>query len=454
MKTLRIGSGAGYSGDRIEPAIELAEHGDLDYLVFECLAERTIALAQQARLLDPQAGFDPLLGERMRRVLPFVGRGADGSRRRLRVITNMGAANPLAAAQEVRRIAGELGLAGLKVVALTGDDVLATLLGDPSQILDNGKTLASLGERLISANAYLGVDGIIEALRADADVVITGRVADPSLFLGPQMFEFGWAADDWSLLGRGTLVGHLLECAGQISGGYFADPGFKDVPDLARLGFPLAEVDATGRAVISKVAGSGGRIDTATCTEQMIYEVHDPAAYLTPDVSADFSGVSFSVQGLDRVLAEGADGRARPQSLKVSVGYLDGWIGEGQISYGGPGALARGRLARDVVLERLKLTGVVFEEIRVELIGVDALHGSELGSRADSEPWEVRLRVAARCVDRAEAVRIGNEVETLYTNGPYGGGGASKAVRQVVAVASLLLPRDAVTLQIHSEDLA
>ncbi|MGF6127084.1 hypothetical protein QF019_002293 [Pseudomonas frederiksbergensis] len=454
MKTLRIGSGAGYSGDRIEPAIELAEHGDLDYLVFECLAERTIALAQQARLLDPQAGFDPLLGERMRRVLPFVGRGADGSRRRLRVITNMGAANPLAAAQEVRRIAGELGLAGLKVVALTGDDVLATLLGDPSQTLDNGKTLASLGERLISANAYLGVDGIIEALRADADVVITGRVADPSLFLGPQMFEFGWAADDWSLLGRGTLVGHLLECAGQISGGYFAEPGFKDVPDLARLGFPLAEVDATGRAVISKVAGSGGRIDTATCTEQMIYEVHDPAAYLTPDVSADFSGVSFSVQGLDRVLAEGADGRARPQSLKVSVGYLDGWIGEGQISYGGPGALARGRLARDVVLERLKLTGVVFEEIRVELIGVDALHGSELGSRADSEPWEVRLRVAARCVDRAEAVRIGNEVETLYTNGPYGGGGASKSVRQVVAVASLLLPRDAVTLQIHSEDLA
>ncbi|MDN3222421.1 acyclic terpene utilization AtuA family protein [Pseudomonas nunensis] len=454
MKTLRIGSGAGYSGDRIEPAIELAEHGDLDYLVFECLAERTIALAQQARLLDPQAGFDPLLGERMRRVLPFVGHGVEGQRRRLRVITNMGAANPLAAAQEVRRIAGELGLSGLKVVALTGDDVLTTLLGDPSQVLDNGKTLASLGERLISANAYLGVDGIIEALQADADVVITGRVADPSLFLAPQMFEFGWTADDWSLLGRGTLVGHLLECAGQISGGYFADPGFKDVPDLARLGFPLAEVDATGRAVISKVAGSGGRIDTATCTEQMIYEVHDPAAYLTPDVSADFSGVSFSVQGPDQVLASGAEGRVRPQSLKVSVGYLDGWIGEGQISYGGPGALARGRLAREVVLERLKLTGVVYEDIRAELIGVDALHGTELGSRTDSEPWEVRLRVAARCADRAEAVRIGNEVETLYTNGPYGGGGASKSVRQVVAVASLLLPRDAVTLQIHSEDLA
>ncbi|KPY33315.1 MULTISPECIES: acyclic terpene utilization AtuA family protein [Pseudomonas syringae group] len=450
MKTLRIGSGAGYSGDRIEPAVELAEHGELDYLIFECLAERTIALAQQARLSDPDAGYDPLLSERMRRVLPFVGRTA-GSRR-LRVITNMGAANPLSAAREVRRIAAELGLSGLKVAALTGDDVLAALQTDASRLLDNGMTLASLGDRLISANAYLGAEGIVQALEADADVVITGRVADPSLFLAPQMFEFGWSADDWNLLGRGTLVGHLLECAGQISGGYFADPGLKDVPDLARLGFPLAEVNAAGQATITKVEGSGGRIDTATCTEQLIYEVHDPSAYLTPDVSADFSGVSFHADAENRVQVAGADGRARPETLKVSVGYLDGWIGEGQISYGGPGALARAQLAREVVLERLRLTGVIVEDLRAELIGVDALHGSELGSRATAEPWEVRLRIAARCVERSEAVRVGNEVETLYTNGPYGGGGATKAVRQVVAVASLFLPREAVNPVIHLED--
>ncbi|MEE4142417.1 acyclic terpene utilization AtuA family protein [Pseudomonas viridiflava] len=450
MKTLRIGSGAGYSGDRIEPAVELAEHGELDYLIFECLAERTIALAQQARLSDPDAGYDPLLSERMRRVLPFVGRTA-GSRR-LRVITNMGAANPLAAAREVRRIAAELGLSGLKVAALTGDDVLDALQTDASRLMDNGMTLASLGDRLISANAYLGAEGIVQALEADADVVITGRVADPSLFLAPQMFEFGWAADDWTLLGRGTLVGHLLECAGQISGGYFADPGFKDVPDLARLGFPLAEVNAAGQATITKVEGSGGRIDTATCTEQLIYEVHDPSAYLTPDVSADFSGVSFQREAENRVQVAGADGRARPETLKVSVGYLDGWIGEGQISYGGPGALARAQLAREVVLERLKLTGVIVEDLRAELIGVDALHGSELGSRATAEPWEVRLRIAARCIERSEAVRVGNEVETLYTNGPYGGGGATKAVRQVVAVASLFMPREAVNPVIHLED--
>ncbi|MDT3231049.1 acyclic terpene utilization AtuA family protein [Pseudomonas sp. rhizo25] len=440
MNTLRIGSGAGYSGDRIEPAVELAEQGDLDYLVFECLAERTIALAQQVRISDPQGGYDPLLGERMRRVLPFVGRLA--GRRRLRVITNMGAANPLAAAIEVRRIASELGL-GLKVVAVVGDDVLHALPGE--QLLDNGQTVGSLGERLISANAYLGVDGILEALRVDADVVITGRVADPSLFLAPQMFEFGWAFDDWQRLGRGTLVGHLLECAGQVSGGYFADPGFKDVDDLARLGFPLAEVDADGHALITKVAGSGGRVSRATCAEQLIYEVHDPAAYLTPDVTADFSQVGFVEENVDRVRVQGADGRARPEQLKVSVGYLDGWIGEGQMSYGGPGAVARAKLARDVVLKRLELMGVKMQEVRAELVGMDALHGQ----RSSVEPWEVRLRVAARCEDRSEAVRVGNEVETLYTNGPSGGGGASKNVRQVVAVASLLLPREAVKPRIE-----
>lgn len=453
MKTIRIGSGAGYSGDRIEPAIELAEHGELDYLVFECLAERTIALAQQSRLVDPSSGYDPLLSERMRRVLPFVGKGTDGTRRRLRIITNMGAANPLGAASEIRRIAAELGLSGLKVAALTGDDVLAALLQQPDQTLDNGRSLRSLGDRLISANAYLGAEGIIQALRADADVIVTGRVADPSLFLAAQMFEFGWAEDDWALLGRGTLVGHLLECAGQVSGGYFADPGFKDVPDLDRLGFPLAEIDAAGNALISKVAGSGGRIDTATCTEQMLYEVHDPAAYLTPDVSADFTHAAFESIARNQVRVQGADGHARPETLKVSVGFLDGWIGEGQMSYGGPGALARGQLAKDIVLKRLALTGVACEDIRAELIGVNALHGSHLGARAEGEPWEVRLRVAARCMDKNDAVRVGNEVETLYTNGPYGGGGASKSVRQVVAVASLFLPRDAVKLQVHIEDM-
>jgi hypothetical protein len=448
MKTLRIGSGAGYSGDRIEPAVELAEKGQLDYLVFECLAERTIALAQLERLGNPLRGYDPLLLERMRRILPFV-QGSAGRGRRLRVITNMGAANPRQAAREVARLATSLGVAGLKIVALCGDDVLEALRAQPQQRLDNGQSIAQLGERLLSANAYLGADGIVQALAADADIVITGRVADPSLFLAPQMFEFGWAADDWPRLGQGTLTGHLLECAGQITGGYFADPGHKDVSDLARLGFPLAEVDDSGRATLGKVAGSGGRLDRATCTEQVLYEVHDPACYLTPDVSADFSAVDFRQLGENSVLAFGADGRARPERLKVSVGYQDGWVGEGQMSYGGPNALARARLAGAIVVERLGLTGVITREVRVDLIGVDALYGDTLAPAG--EPNEVRLRVTARCDDRDQAARIGNEVETLYTNGPAGGGGASKGLRQVVAVASVLIPRTAIQLELHTE---
>ena len=234
-----------------------------------------------------------------------------------------------------------------------------------------------------------------EALQKGADVIITGRVADPSLFLAPLMFEFGWSRDDWNRLGQGTVIGHLLECAGQVTGGYFADPGLKDVPDLARLGFPVAEVSEDGSAVITKVKGSGGRVTPATCKEQLLYEIHDPSQYITPDVVADFTGVTIEASGEDAVTVRGGRGRPRTDSLKVCIGCLDGYIGEGQISYGGAGAVARARLARDIVLERLELAGVRYDEIRTELIGVDALHGQNI-PRDTGEPYEVRLRVAGR----------------------------------------------------------
>jgi hypothetical protein len=301
-------------------------------------------------------------------------------------------------------------------------------------------------DNVVSANAYLGAEPIAEALRRDAHVVITGRVADPSLFLAPISVHHGWAADDWTLAGRGTLVGHLLECAGQVTGGYFADPGTKDVPDLARLGFPIAEVEADGSAVITKVAVSGGSVTGATCKEQLLYEIHDPASYVTPDVVADFSTTRVTDLGGDCVRVEGAGGRPRPESLKVSVGQFDGWIGEGQISYAGTGAKARGRLAAAIVTERLRLIGVAPLELRANLIGVDALHG-ERGAR-ESEPYEVRLRVAARTATSADAWRVAREVESLYTNGPAGGGGASTSVRQVLAMRSTLVPRDRVSWRV------
>ncbi|WP_322077515.1 acyclic terpene utilization AtuA family protein [Burkholderia cepacia] len=437
-RRVRIGAGAGYSGDRIEPAVELAEHGQLDYLVFECLAERTIAIAQQARRQDPSLGYDPLLDARMRAVLPVaVPKG-------VRIVSNMGAANPRAAARRTARIAQSLGVAGLKVAAVEGDDVLDVVLRGAFRFEESGDDVAAYRDRIVSANAYLGAAPIVDALVAGADVVLTGRVADPSLFAAPLIHAFGWRMDDWDTLGAATVVGHLLECAGQVTGGYFADPGYKDVPNLARLGFPIGEVAADGSVVITKVPHAGGRVSAATCKEQLLYEIHDPARYLQPDVVADFTHVTVAEEAADRVRVTGGRGTARPDTLKVSVAYVDGWIGEGQISYGGPGALERARLALGIVRERLALTGVAATELRFDLIGVDALYGDATPA-VRGEPAEVRVRVAGRAASAGEAARIGNEVETLYTNGPAGGGGAFKSTREVIAVQSVLLPRAAVT---------
>jgi hypothetical protein len=435
MRTIRIGSGAGYSGDRIEPALELAEKGGIQYLVFECLGERTVALAQQARMKNPDSGFDPLLEERMRAVLPACVAGG------IQIVTNMGAANPLAAARKTAEIAKSLGLSSLKIAAVIGDDVLEACRDGDLPIMEFEGTIKQLGNRLLSANAYLGAEPMAKALSAGADIVITGRASDPALFLAPMIHAFGWAMDDWNLLGQGTVAGHLLECAGQITGGYFADPGYKDVPDLARLGFPIGEVGEDGSLVITKVEGSGGAVTAQTCKEQLLYEVHDPTQYIQPDVVADFSQVRVEEIASNRVRVSGGRGTQRTATLKVSVGYVDSFIGEGQISYAGPGALARGRLALEIVRERLKLTGVAASELRFELIGVDSLHGPQVSTHA-REPYEVRVRVAGRTENLREAVRIGNEVETLYTNGPAAGGGAFKSARDVVAVASVLLPRE------------
>lgn len=442
MRTTRIGSGAGYSGDRIDPAVELVRGGAISYLVFECLAERTIALAQKARLIDPDGGYDPLLEERMAAVLP------DCMRNGTRIVTNMGAANPVAAAARTRDVALRLGLRGVRIAAVTGDDVLSIIRAGSYALEAPGYSSDEMSRRIISANAYVGAEPIVAALAAGADVVITGRVADPSLFLAPLIHEFGWSTGDWNLLGQGTVVGHLLECAGQLTGGYFADPGFKDVPDLAHLGFPLAEVAEDGSAVVTKVAGSGGLITRATCTEQLLYEIQDPAAYFTPDVIADFSQVRFEQTGPDRVAVSGGRGNARPATLKVLVGFQDGYVGEGQISYAGPGALRRAQLARDILAERLR--PYALQELRFDFIGVNAIHGESL-SRMECEPWEVRLRAAARSQAARDAAMVFREVEALYTNGPAGGGGVTGSTRETVGILDTFVPREIVVPQIQFE---
>jgi Acyclic terpene utilisation family protein AtuA len=425
---LRIGCGAGFAGDRLDAAVALAERGELDYLVLECLAERTIALAQLRRRKDPTQGYDPRLERRIEQLLPIL------KRRGTRLVSNLGAANPLSAADVIVSIARRLGLT-IKVAVVTGDDVLDALPHD-ARVMEGGAPLSDYAP-LVSANAYLGFDALLPALETGADVIITGRVADPSLFLAPIAHHYGWKQDDYDRIARGTCIGHLLECAGQICGGYFADPGRKDVPEMAWLGYPYADVDADGNAEIGKVAGTGGCITRQTATEQLLYEVTDPRGYLTPDVIADFSTVKLDQSGTDRIRVGGARGHARPLQLKVSVGYIAGYVGEGEIAYGGTNALARGRLAADIVRERLDSQ---FPEIRFDLIGSTSLHGRAF--TADENPYEIRLRVAARAPTAEQAAVIGEEVEALYTNGPAGGGGARRYVHEQIGIVSTLIDRD------------
>ena len=444
QKKIRIGSGAGYSGDRIEPAVELAEKGDLDYLVFECLAERTIAIALQNKRMDPEKGYDPLLEQRMAACLPVC------HEKGITIITNMGAANPVSAVEKTAAIARKLGLKGMKLAAVTGDDVMGLISRGEFEPMEGEGSLEGIMDRIISANAYLGAGPVVGALEQGARVIITGRVADPALFMAPAIHEFGWSFNDYRLLGKGTILGHLLECAGQITGGYFADPGFTEVPGITRLGFPLAEVSPDGTYVITKVADAGGMVTPATCKQQLLYEVGDPTTYISPDVIADFSGVNLEQTGTDRVVVTGGTGRKKTGMLKVSVGYRDSYIGEGQISYGGPGALQRARLAQEIVQQRFADMELQSSEVKYDLIGINSLYGD---LNKGNEPYEVRLRVAARTNTMKEAMRVGNEVETLYTNGPAGGGGATKSAREIIAIKSVLIKEDLVNPMILYMDI-
>jgi hypothetical protein len=434
MRIIRLGAGAGYSGDRILPAVELAEKGNLDYLIFECLAERTVALAQLEKIKNSNLGFDPLLKDRMRAVLLTC------KEKRVKIITNMGAANPKAAAEEILDIAKELGIQSLKIGLVSGDDVLSVVISGDFLTTEAGDPISALKNKIISANAYLGCEPIVEALKLGADIVITGRVSDPALFLAPLMYEFDWSASDWKLLSQGILAGHLLECAAQVTGGYFADPGYRDVPNLENLGFPIAEVSEDGTVIITKVEGAGGYVTKATCSAQLLYEIDDPSQYFQPDITADFSKVTITELAPNRIKVENAGGAERPSNIKVTIGLRDGFIGDGQISYAGLGAVSRGQLALQVLQKRIEASGTQFLDIRYELIGLNAIHGDHLSQ--GYEPYEVRVRVAARANTIKEAEFVVNEVEAMYLNGPAGGGGATKLVREVISVVSTLIPRE------------
>ncbi len=439
-KTIRIGSGAGYSGDRIDPAVGLIKKGHLDFIVFECLAERTIALAQLQKKQNPELGYDPLLEKRMKACLPHC------ASKKVKLISNMGAANPVAAAQKTAAIAQNLGLNNLKIAAVFGDDVKSMLEFETQTFLESGDSISAIGEQIISANAYMGVEGILSALKEDVDVILTGRVADPALFLAPIIHEFGWSLEDYPLLGKGTALGHLMECAAQVCGGYFADGASKQVPHLGNLGFPIAEINEDGSFTITKLKGAGGLVTKATCKEQLLYEVHDPSEYLTPNVVADFSAITLNELEKDKIEVTGATGKPLTGKLKVSVGYHDGFMADAQISYGGSYAVERGELAMEVIKQRLKINPIEVEDILFDLIGINSLLKSHI---AQVNPAEVRLRAAAKTKTRQEAVQWVNEVETLYTNGPAAGGGVSKTITEIIAIQSILMDKNKVIPKIE-----
>lgn len=433
---LRLGCGAGFSSDRLEPAVDLAEKGALDYLVFETIGERTLAFGHRDRRADSQRGYNPQLRQRMMATLAAC--KANGTR----IVTNMGVANVAAAAQVVIDVARQKGLKGLKVAAIEGDEV-THLVNDDTRLVDHhDRRISEVGLPVVGANVYLGVDAILPGLQADADVVITGRVADPSLFLTPLVHHYGWKSDDWSRLGQGTLVGHLMECGMQITGGYFADPGIKDVPRLADCGYPIAEVDADGRCTITKLADAGGMVSARTVKEQLMYEVHDPRRYLTPDVTADFSNVQVRESERDRVAVSGAGGTQRPDKLKVTIGFDGGYLGEAGVSYAGPNATARAALARDILRERLGRHSGFADKLRIDLIGINSLHATAHGPRQDSA--DVRVHCAMRSADRDAVATMLWEVESLLCCGPAGGGGYRGQITPSVVTHSTLIDRAAV----------
>lgn len=435
-----IGAGAGFAGDRSDaagPVVEaLAGCDGPRFLMYETLAERTLALCQLERRQNPERGYSPALD----RMLPHV--LARCLAAGIKIVGNFGAANPRAAARRIAAVARDLGLRPPRIAVIEGDDLAGRLSDDELAARETGGRLLAQGRPVLSANLYLGAQPIAEAFNRGADIVVTGRVADSALALGPLLHVFGWRADDLDRLAAGTLVGHLLECGAQVTGGYFADPGFKDVPDLAEVGYPIAEIDADGTTVITKPPGTGGLVDRFTVIEQLLYEIHDPSAYLAPDVVLDLTDVEVAEIGKDRVQITGARGKPAPETLKATVCVDGGVLGEAEISYAGPHAASRAQLAADIVRKRLatRAPGLV---VRIDAIGAVSVLGAS-GAPLDlrnASSSDIRLRFAAQSFDIAQVDILLDEVEALYCAGPAGGAGVRRRVTPRLASASCLIER-------------
>ena len=443
MPTFSVGCGAGFSGDRTDaaaPVVQtLIERGGPAAIIFENLAERTLASHQLAKRANPQLGYEPLLELELEPIL------AACLKHQITIVGNFGAANPEGAGKVIQALAQRLGLPSPRIAIVSGDSLTA----ETAHVLLRQQLGKQFDEaNFVCANAYQGAREIADAILAGAQIVVTGRVADPSLTLGPAMAHFAWADDNWNALAGATMAGHLLECGAQVTGGYFADPGMKDVPEIHNIGFPIAEIDFDGSCIITKANNTGGVVNALTVKEQLLYELHDPAAYITPDVVADITDAMVNEIAPNRVRLSGVIGHPRTNTLKTNVFFDGGWFGEGEISYAGPNAEARARLAMEMLQKRLGTK----MKLRFDLIGISSIFGdddnallsSTINNSARSEVQDVRLRVAGQHVDLKIIDLLLREVTALWTGGPAGGGGVRVAKRQRLSTQSCLINRQQV----------
>ncbi len=451
--TVRVAGGQGFYGDSVTSVTTLLDAG-VDYLCLEALAELTLAILQKDRLRDPGAGFTRDLPLYLRLAMPYVASG------RTKVITNAGGINPVAAGQVAAKVAAQLGLSGLRIATVTGDDLmprLAQLAALPAGLanMETGEPWSHFPGPALFANAYLGARPIVAALADGADIVITGRMADPSLFLAPLIHEFGWAADDWDLLAAGIAIGHLCECSGQSTGGNFSGDWWA-IEQPWKLAYPIAECEPGGTAVITKPPGTGGRVDFDTVRHQLLYEVHDPAAYLTPDVVADFTALHLDDLRGDRVRVSGARGRKATSTYKALACYPAGWSGEARVAFGWPDAHAKARATEMILRKRTELAGIAVDEWLAEYWGVNALHGGIVPPRATDDVPEVLLRMAWRCADAETARRVGRELVPLALSAPpWGMTGAGRGMTgrpsQLLGLWPALVQKDLVDEQVHHD---
>ena len=451
-RVVRVASGQGFWGDWLEAPRRQVEGGPIDYLMLDYLAEVTMSILQKQKERDPTLGYARDFIGAMESIMSAVaGRG-------VRVVANAGGVNPPACAAAVRHAASRAGAAGaLRIGVVTGDDLLPrldALIADGHTLanMDTGEPLAAVRDRVLSANAYLGAGPIVEALAGGANVVITGRSTDTALTMAPLLHEFGWRRDDWNKLAAGIVAGHIIECGAQCSGGNCLYR-WREIPDLANVGYPIVEAHDDGTFVVTKHPNTGGRIDVPGVTEQLVYEMGDPQAYITPDVIADFTTIRLSADGENRVRVSGIEGRPPTDRLKVSIAYRAGYKAVGTLVYAWPDALDKAQAADRVLRQRLSTLGLRFDEILTEFLGANATHGPLAGAAAD--PPEVQLRVGVRGAERAPVERFTRELAPLVLNGPpsvTGFAGGRPKVEEVVAYWPALIDKRVVTPVVALED--